>query len=252
MVAMLAAWYRGSAFIWSARLYLCQWGRSRAPWGLLVFVGVLCWFDANSAQSDATYPWSRMLTFACSWTAFLVSYDTYERLRHDGSLRLILIRTHHRLNLMAGFAFAGTLVTILAASGLTIYLISSGRMAPSVSLLVISPILALAIIGGVLYAQAMSLVLPRDTAAVFGILVLTFGAYPSDRWVPQQAPDVLRAALHGIWICIPTSYRVAEVFANQRLVRNALVLVAQAVAGLGGVWILLSRRRLLDRVSVDT
>ncbi len=232
-------------------LQLTDWRRSRAPLGFLAFVGALCWFDAVSQRSPAGIPWSSTLVFVALWTGFLAAYDTYARLRADGSLRLILFHKAPRAALALGFVGAGVAIAIPAAVLCLGYLVVSGRVQLSTELAIPLVTVAVGICSVVAYSQILSLIVPRDTAAVLGVIALVFGSGPVDRFLPVGVPSLVRDVLLGLWWSIPTSFSLGEQFSTPSSPRYLVIVLAQLAAGLLGIWLLLGTSRLLQRSRDD-
>jgi len=239
-----------SGFVALMKLYLTQWRRSRAPLALLALGVAFCYWDAALIR-DGGGPWWTITVMLIAWSGFLLGYDTYERLRFDGSLRLML--THAEARLTFAMAFV-TIASLLAAIVVLLslgYLVIAGRIPSVWDALPILPIFLLAIGGWVAYAQVMSLLLPRDTAAVLGLLAIFFGSGAYDRWLPQGTPAFLRQVVRVIWESIPTSVRLSEVAAHRDLLRNSGIVTLQLAFAVGVIWVLLHRRNLLSRSEID-
>lgn len=232
-------------FLAATRLYLLNWSRSRAPLGMLVFVGVLCWYDAVAPHRSPS-PWS-LLTFAGAWSGFLAAYDTYERLRAGGSLRLILLHGQSRVTFAMGMAAGAILVSVVGTGVTLAYLLVAGRLAVSSHLFIVLPVTLLAVSGWVVYSQLVSLIVPRDTAAILGIIALVFGAAPPGRWLPPETPPLVREAVAAVWNAIPTTVRFTDVLNGQNAASNVAILLGQLTVAVGVVCALLMRRSLLSR-----
>ena len=236
-------------FLASIKLYLLNWSRSRAPLGMLAFVAVLCWYDAV-APNRSPSPWS-LLTFAGAWSGFLAACDTYERLRADGSLRLILLHGQSRATFAIGMAAGGILVSVVGTAVTLAYLIVAGRLIVSSHLLIVLPVTLLAVAGWVVYAQLLSLLVPRDTAAILGIIALVFGSGPPERWLPLETPAVVQQAAMLVWSAMPTTVRFTNVLNGDGTLENVAMQLGQLVVALAVVCALLMRRRLLSRQRVE-
>jgi ABC-type transport system involved in multi-copper enzyme maturation permease subunit len=234
-----------SAALATTRMYLRQWSRSRAPVGLCALVIAYCWYD-SVAMRQVTNGWPLFASVA-GWSAFLVGYDTYERLRLDGSLRLILLHGNRRAQIASGFATAGVLVSAAVTLIALLYVVGAGRVSPGPELARSIPCTLLAIAGFIIYAQLLSLVLPRDTAAVLGVMVLVFGSRTGDGWLSANTPEILRQIVLALWAAIPTTARLGREIAGESVLHDIVVQVAQAVVAFTMVTRLLSRRALLVR-----
>jgi hypothetical protein len=232
-------------------LQLTDWRRSRAPLGFIAFVGVLCWYDAVSQRSTAGMPWSSTLVSVALWAGFLAAYDTYARLRADGSLRLILFHGAPRAALALGFVGAGVAIAMSAAVLCLGYLVVSGRVQLSTELAIPLVTVAVGICSIVAYSQIMSLIVPRDTAAVLGVIALAFGSGPFDRFLPVGVPLLVRDVVRGLWWSIPTSFSLGAQFAAPSSPRYLLILLVQLAFGLLCIWLLLGTSRLLQRSRDD-
>jgi len=231
----------------AGRIYWRRWIRSRDPLAVLVFAGILCFYDASAKAGDTPSPWWSIVVFLAAWSGFLAGYDTYERLRSDGSLRLIVLRGAPRLGIALGFAGAATATALLAVALAVMFLLLTGRTVVSADTLIVLAGGCVAAAGTVTYAQCMSLVLPKDTAAVLGVLALVFGASAFDRWLPPGTPESVRALVHGLWSSIPTTYRLSQFAAGHARVSNVAVMLLQAGVGLAACGLLLNRPALLAR-----
>lgn len=248
----MSADYRGRRFpvvAASFRLYLLNWSRSRASLGILGFVGVLCLYDAL-APNRSPSPWA-LLTFAGAWSGVLAAYDTYDRFRSDGSLRLILLHGHSRGAFAVGMAGGGIIVSMLGTGVAVAYLIGAGRLSELAPLLVVMPITLLAVSGWVVYSQLLSLLVPRDTAAILGIIALIFGSGPPERWVPAGTPEWLQQLIVLAWSSIPTIVRFTHALNGDHLLLNLAIETVQVTAALVVIGLLLKRGRLLARQRVE-
>lgn len=229
------------------RSQLLRWVRSRAALGLVGFVLVLLWYDRASLDTSGGTPWWQTVVFIAAWSGFLVGYDSFERLRSEGSLRLLLLRPVPRFVLALG-AFGGSLIAALVVFGLPIaYVIAFGRVASLDALLSGLPLIVIGMAGFIAYAQAASVVLPRDASAVLGVIVLFFGSTPSDRWVPSTAPAAVRVVVDVVWNALPTSLRLSETLNGESTIGNSFAMAAYVAVGLAACATALSRRGLVGR-----
>jgi hypothetical protein len=238
-----------SVFIATVKAYVLQWMRSRAPIGLAVFVAALCWYD-SVALRQTSQVWT-LLALVAPWSGFLVAYDTYQRLRADGSLRLMLLHGERRATLALGFASAGVLLGLVATLISIAYLLISGRINASIGVMVVVPLTTTAIAGWVVYSQLMSLLVPRDTAAVLGVILLVFGSRTPESWVPPGAPAWVKQIVVMFWSLIPTSARLSDVLNGRQAIQNVGIQVLQIACAFAAVTLLLSRRALLVRQRVE-
>lgn len=234
------------------RTYLLRWKRTRAPLGIAVFVGVLCWYDTASQDLATGVPWWSTVVFITAWTGFLVGYDTFERYRAEGSLRLLLLHPVPRATLGGAFLLGGTALSVAAAIVTLCYLIIAGRVQLEVDVVLAIPLLLLGSMAFVAYAQALSTLLPRDTAAVVGVIALAFGATPAERWLPDGTPALLQELVMLMWSSMPTSLRLSDLMAHRDLPWNGSLFVAYVLAGLAVTTAQLRRPVNLGRRSDDS
>lgn len=234
------------------RTYLLRWKRTRAPLGIAVFVGVLCWYDTASQDLATGAPWWSTVVFIAAWTGFLVGYDTFERYRAEGSLRLLLLHPVPRATLGGAFLIGGTALGLGAVIVALGYLIIAGRVQLEVDIALAIPLLLLGSMAFVAYAQALSTLLPRDTAAIIGVIALAFGATPAERWVPGGTPALVRELVQLVWSSMPTSLRLSELMAHREVLWNGSLFVAYVLAGLAVTAAQLRRSVNLRRRSDDS
>jgi hypothetical protein len=233
----------------AAKAYLLQWTRSRALISLAVLVALLFWYD-NASLRRGPDVWA-LLPLVVGWSGFLVGYDTYNRLRTDGSLRLLLLQRRYRAQLALGFVAGGAMVGFAAIIATIGYLLVSGRVETSPSILSSIPIALIAVTGWVVYSQLLSLVVPKDTAAVLGFMVLIFGTRTPDRWVPDGLPESVGKVVAAVWAALPTSVRLDDVLNGRDVFANVSVQLIQIACAFALLSVLLSRRALLARQQVD-
>lgn len=231
------------------RMFLIQWSRSRAPYGLVAFVATLCWYD-HVSNRDPHDPWT-LLTSVIALSGFLIAYDTYERLRADTSLRLILLHGERRITLAAGFASAAMLLGFVATGMTLAYLVIAGRIDSTGTFARALPISLIALAGWVIYAQLLSLLLPRDTAAVLGVILLVFGSRSPAAWMPPGMPVLVERFVTVLWSVIPTGVRSADILNGRHVALNISVQILQITCALAAVTLVLSRRELIARQRGD-
>jgi hypothetical protein len=228
------------SFLAAARLYLQQWRRSRAPLGVLAFVIVICLFDALSGARAAT-PWFTPFVFLAAWTAMLAGYDSYARLRREGALRVVLRRAISRPMLALAMMTSGALVSLAATLLALLYLLVAGRAPLSGAVALAVPVTFLAILGFVAFAQALSLLFPRDVVAIVAMLVIAFGASPYERWLPAGTPALAAGAVRMLWSSLPTSMRLFDVIGGTGSAMDLAVIAAQLLAAFAVICALLGR-----------
>ena len=231
-----------------ARMFLLRWSRSRTPLGLLALAGLLLWYDnaTRVAQGQGSW-WSVGMTLA-AWTGALLGYDGFERLRAEGSLRQLLIRPLGVGALPLSFLTAGTVLggaVLAVAVGAALL---TGQLQMTASLLPASAIMFLGFLAFLAYAQAVSALLPRDTAAVLVVLAVVLGSGPPERWIPHGCPEVVRALIVSAWVAMPTTYRLAETTAGSDVLVNALLLLSYVAVGAAVASLALMRGKLVRRM----
>ncbi len=232
-----------NAMLAAMRLHWLQWRRSRAPIGLLVFVVVICAFDAVTARRGVRAPpWQTAFVFLAAWTGMLAGFDSFTRLRGDGSLPLLLRRAVPKPVFALALLLSAGVVSLAATLLALLYLLASGRAALSLAVVLAVPKALLAILAFVALAQLLALLLPRDLAAIAGMLVIAFGASPYDHWLPAGAPAVAAGAVHLVWASLPTTVRLhALVGGSGSPAWHVTVMSLQLAAAFVGVCVLLSR-----------
>lgn len=225
------------------RLHWLQWRRSRAPIGLLLFVVAICAFDAIAARrTGRASPWHTPFVFLAAWTGMLAGFDSYTRLRGDGSLPLLLRRAVPRPVFAFALLLSAGAVSLAATMLALLYLLLSGRAPLSLAVAGAVPKVMLAILAFVALAQLLALLLPRDLAAIAGMLVIAFGASPYDHWLPAGSPAAIAGAVHVAWSSLPTSVRLyALVGGAGAPAWHVTVMSLQLVAAFIVVCVLLSR-----------
>lgn len=225
---------------------LKRWWRSRMPWLWGGFIGVCIWFDwAVGAPGPGTESWVVWISAGCL-LGFLSGYDAFIDPRRKGYLRTILLQPVSRTSIVLGaFAASGT----IALAGLCVllaYLVVFAAPPPSSGFVVALSMGVLGTLGFAAYAEAGSLVLGRDAAAVLGLLVLGLGSGPVDQFLPAGTPSWVLHTLEGVFLVLPSSHRLSEIvtMSEGRVWRVGLV-VGQIVFALALAYVLLGRTSLL-------
>lgn len=229
------------------RMHLLRWTRSRAPFGVAAFVAVLCWYDSTSGGMGANAAWWGTPVFVAAWAGFLVGYDTFERLRAEGSLRLILLHPVPRSVVGGASLLAGALISFAATVAALAYILIAGRTSSVPEVAFVVPLLLLGTTAFVAYAQALSTILPRDTAAVLGVIALAFGSGTPGRWIPDSAPGSVKELVRVVWSAMPTSVRLSEMVSRESVLPNALLFSMYVIVGMALTTVQLRRARNLAR-----
>lgn len=222
-------------------IYLRDWLASRGPFLWLAFVAVWAVFDYQSASGQPGGA-AGILTLAAI-AGFLAGYDTTSRLRETGSIRLMLLHPPPRWLFSAAWLTAGAVLVAGVLALFSLYRIAVG--ADVVATLGAATFAVLGALGFVAFAQVAALVLPRDTAAVGGLLLVFWGFHPAGRWLPTAIPRWLAGAAEALHHVIPTTYRLELAYGGSASAL-LIVLLQPVVAVLVAAW-LLSRPRLRAR-----
>lgn len=194
----------------TATVFLRRFWRSREFLGLLVFAAVICWYDFHLHSTNPSNSSYAATVFLACWSAVLLGYNTFSRLRDERALRLLLLRSTSPAHIAVGNWLGATLVS--SAVTVVAFIVMRFTSGTGIELHDVAALalLLLGIAGFTAYAQAVSAILPRDTAAVLGVGILVFGSMTPDRWMPPMAPEIVRQTVKLIWTCIPTSLKVSN------------------------------------------
>lgn len=228
-------------------LFLSRWLRSRAPLALALFSAVLCWYDWLSREMAPGRGWWETPTFIAAWTGLLLGYDFFDRLRSEGALRLALLRPGAPLALAAGSLAGAALASAVGLSIPLAYLLLSGATPSATTVLAALPVLWIGAVGFAAHALLLSLLAPRDTAAVLGVVWIFFGVGPAERWIPQATPAYVRALVDIVWQSVPTSLRLGELIDVAGSVGHVAVIILQTVSAMALLAVLLGRKKLQAR-----
>lgn len=229
-------------------LYLRNWAHGRGVWVWLALLAVWGWWEWEMGGPASQSPWWSKWVVLGALTGFLAGYDTFIRLREDGSLRLLLLQPPPRGLFAAATLAGGVLVAWTALLLFLVFLVVIGHAPGAREVLLASALVALGSAGFVAYAQAGSLVLPRDAAGVLGLFLLVAGGGPLDRWLPAGGPAWLAPFLEGAPYLMPTVHRLESVLAGTTSpVLAVLVVLAQVGAAVLVAGGLLRRPALLRR-----
>lgn len=226
------------------QLHLTQWRRSRAPITLMVLAAVLCCYDYAS-RPTRDYWW--LLVTAVEWSAFVVSYDAFERYRADGSLRTLLLRGSSPRSLAVGFAFACVLVALCTLPVAFLYLALVQHRDIDFLAAVAMLISTIGLVGWVIYGLLLSLVLPRDATALLGVLLIVFGRAHPDTWLQSDAYYSAKLAVAALWYAIPAGARLEDVLHGRHVLLYGSIQLLQIACAFAIVERLLSRQALLKR-----
>ncbi len=236
--------FSSHAFPAAVRLQLAPWLHSRAPLRLVAFVVVICGFDAVGARGALATPWYTPLAFLAALTGIMAGYDIVARPRRDGSLRLMLHRSIPRPLLALAMVWSGAVASVAATLVALVYLVASGRapLAADVALALLPALLG--IVSFVALGQLLALLLPPEGAALAGMLVIGFGASPSHRWLPADAPAMVVSATQLLWSALPASVRLHDLVAGRSVALNATIIAAQVLVLFSAICVLLGRTAL--------
>jgi ABC-type transport system involved in multi-copper enzyme maturation permease subunit len=237
----------GLAFTAIVRSSLIQTIRTKATWGVLALVALLIWYDLNYRVPAAPLGWWATVGFAIGLVAALLGYDHYDRLRHEGILRPLLLHGAPRWVMVLGYAAAGLAPALVAVAVLLGYLASSSSGLPLVDLprAVFGACCAAAAF--LMFAQALSLLMPKDAAAVVVLLVLVLGSSPPSQWLPEGVSSWVSTFVSALWAVIPTPIVVARFLRGESGLAGLVLLVAQTILWYGLAVLGLHRQSLLAR-----
>ncbi|HEX7051025.1 MAG TPA: hypothetical protein VF188_12530 [Longimicrobiales bacterium] len=227
-------------------LYVLAWLRSRGPWIWLALAAAVIWYDLEIGANAG--PWWSVWVSASMLAGFLAGYDTYTRLREDGSVRLLLLQPARRGVVALSFWIAAGLLSAGMMLVFLVYLIIVGRAPVTPELAVAAAFVWVGSLGFVAYAQLGSLLLPRDAVAVAGLLVIVLGAGPLERWLPDAAPEWVRMLVGAIEYAIPMGARVTDLLAGSPATPAALgTVLLQILVVIAAIRAILSRPRIIAR-----
>lgn len=230
-----------------ARASLLQSIRQKTTWGVVALIVVLVWYDRTYRVPVAPYGWWATVGFAVGLVATISGYDHYDRLRHQGVLRLLLLQGAPRWALVTGYAAAGSAIALAAALSFVLYLLvtPSGLVGADLPRAVLG--VALATLAFHVFAQSLSLVLSKDAAAVAVLLVLVFGSSPPTQWLPEGASIMLKGLLSVCWMIIPTPIVVTRFLRGDSGWVSLALFSAQTLGWFALAVGMLHRRALLTR-----
>ena len=230
-----------------ARLQIRVWARSRGPLLWSLFLLAWGWFNWEALGGRDGSPWWAGWAALAAWIGFLAGYDAYARMREDGTIRLLLLQPASRWTVAVGTWAGGTALTVI---GLLLFLAFVALLytPPPDSHMALAALLVL-LTGGafVAYAQLASLLMPRDSAAVLGLIVVVGGATAHDRWIPPGAPEWVEPATYVLFLLLPTTYRLTTGLAGDGVIAAAVIPVAQTTLAVTAIGVLLRRRALTRR-----
>lgn len=218
------------------------------PWLWALFVAVCIWYDwVVGPPGTGEGSWIMWLSAGCL-LGFLSGYDAFIDPRRKGYLRLILLQPVSTPSIVLGAFVASGAIALAGLTVLLGYLAVFAAPPPPTGVVVAVPVGILGALGFAAYAEAGSLVLGRDAAAVLGLLVVALGSGPVDRFLPAGTPGYVHEALEGVFFVLPSSHRLAEIVTGPGGSgwKVALV-VAQIVFALALANLLLRRSSLLRR-----
>lgn len=230
---------------------LRRWWRSRMPWLWTALVAAFIWYDwAVGDPGAGSGSWTMWLSAGCLF-GFLAGYDAFIDPRRKGYLGTILLQPVSRAAVVLGaFAASGT-IALCGLFVLLLYLIAFGAPPPAGGVAVAIPLGVAGTLGFLAYAEAGSLVLGRDAAAVLGLLVLALGSMPVHRFLPAGTPGWVGQGVEGIFLALPSSHRLGEIAAmTDGSAWRAVLVGTQIAAALALAYLLLGRSALL-RLSAD-
>lgn len=218
------------------------WLRSRGPWLYLCLLAVFIWYDQELGGRN----WWSMWIGAAALIGFLSGYDTFTRLREEGSLRLMLLRPVRRGVLAVGLWVPAGALAMAFMALVALYLLVMGEAPLSLHFGESLCVVMAGTLAFTAYAQLGSLLLPRDTCAVLGLLLIVLGTVPIDRWLAALVPEMVIRAIEVVLAMIPTVERLDAAFATDRFAWSALGFsVLHVVVGLGATTIALHRPRFM-------
>ncbi|MGH7476416.1 MAG: hypothetical protein ACRELD_09005 [Longimicrobiales bacterium] len=215
--------------------YLLDWRRTRAPLLWLIFLAVSAW--ADRALGSGIGPGSATVTFPTAAVLGLLAGHTFaSRWRAAGTVRLVLLQAARPIDVACGW-WAGACVA-LAGAGAVFSVYIALRAGPTAALGAAGFAL-LGALGIAAFAQAIALALPRDAAAVLGILLVVWGLGPPERFIPVGSPAWLGSVIAAVGWLLPTAHGAAEAFVGvARWLRVASAASHIALGLLLAAWIL--------------